>query len=128
MPAIYEAHVSLDRETWEWHRSNPGQLSRLAKEAIHQAIALDSLPDGLRDDALESAHERFFASHQLQGDYAVIGQDLARHDATDEDMAIDAEWLGVPLERLPFTLQDLFDLELEMQMRKRAILRAAREK
>jgi hypothetical protein len=41
-------------------------------------------------------------------------------------MAQDAEWLHVPPEKLLATLQELFDLELEMQMRKRAVLIAAR--
>jgi hypothetical protein len=125
MPAIYEAHVSLDQETWTWHRDNPGQLSRLAKERVHQEIALDALPDDLRDDALEAATAEFFAAWTLQGDYAVIGCELAMHKATEGQMAQDANWLHVPADRLLATLQDLFDLELEMQMRKRAILRAA---
>jgi hypothetical protein len=101
-----------------------GQLSRICQAAIDQEIALDSLPDGLRDDALEAATVDFF--HEgLSGEYAVIGQDLARHNATEADMATDAEWLGIPPERLLATLQDLFELELEMQLRKRAIFRAA---
>jgi len=103
-----------------------GKFSRICQAVIAQAIALDSLPDCLRDDALEEATAAFFEDLALRGDYAIVGQDLARRDATDEDMAIDANWLDIPLDRLLATLQDLFDLELEMQLRKRAILRAAR--
>ena len=125
MPSIFRATVGLDQPTWEWHHRNPGRLSRLAQERVALEIALDSLPDGARDDALEAATAEFFAAWTLQGDYAVIGQELARHDATEEDMATDAEWIGVPAERLLVMLRDLFDLELETQLRKRAILLAA---
>ncbi|MCK9570835.1 hypothetical protein M0R72_17935 [Candidatus Pacearchaeota archaeon] len=127
MPSVWEAHVSLDQETWAWHRHNPGQLSRLAKEAICREIAMDSLPDGLRDDALEAATAEFFAAWLLQGDYAVVGLELARHKATEEQMLQDADWLHVSADRLLATLQELFDLELETQLRKQAVLRAARK-
>ncbi len=127
MPATFEGHASLDQETWLWHRDHPGQLSRLAKEAIRREIALESLPDGMRDDALEAATAGFFSMYDLCGDYAVVGMELARHKATDAQMARDAEWLDVPSGRLMATLQELFDLELETQLKKRAILLATRK-
>ena len=103
-----------------------GQRSRICQAAIDQQIALDSLPDGMRDDALVAATADFFGFWQLHGDYAVIGQELAGHEATEGQMQQDAAWLKIPPERLLATLQDLFDMELEMQLRKRAILLAAR--
>lgn len=127
MPSIFRATVGLDQESWEWHKRNPGHLSQICQERIYQEIALDSLPDGLRDDALEAATVAFFDDLAPRGDYAIMGQDLTRHDATEADMVIDAEWLGIRPENLLATLQDLFDLEMEMQLRKRALLRAARE-
>jgi hypothetical protein len=57
MPSIYEAHVSLDQETWLWHRANPGQLSRLAKDAIRREIALE-LEMQLRKRAVPMAARR----------------------------------------------------------------------
>jgi hypothetical protein len=127
MPSIFRATIGLKQPQWAWHRANPGRLSQLAQKAVDQEIALDALPDGLRDDALEVATAAFFVAWQLQGDYAVIGHGLARHKATEEQMAQDASWLNVPPEKLLPTLQDLFDLELEMQMRKRIILAEARK-
>ncbi|MFA6371313.1 MAG: hypothetical protein WCW68_01675 [Methanothrix sp.] len=126
MPSLFRASVGLDQATWEWHHKNPGQLSQLVQERVHQEIALESLPDGLRDDALEAATSLFFADHPLVGDYAVIGSGLSRHNATEEQIQQDAVWLEVPPERVLATLQDLFDLELEMQLRKRAVLQNAR--
>ncbi|MCK9569479.1 hypothetical protein M0R72_11115 [Candidatus Pacearchaeota archaeon] len=38
MPAAFPAHVSLDKATWEWHRRNPGKLSKLARERVAQEI------------------------------------------------------------------------------------------
>ncbi|MCK9571216.1 hypothetical protein M0R72_19865 [Candidatus Pacearchaeota archaeon] len=129
MPATFEGHASLDLETWLWHRDHPGQLSRLAKDAIRRGIALDSLPDSLRDDALEAATAKFFGEYPLSDDYIVIGQELTLHeeaDARDDvDMDADAERLGIPPAGFLDTLKELFDLELEMQMRKRAVLRNA---
>ena len=126
MPSLFRATISLFQHHWEWHHANPGKLSQMTQKAIDQEIALDSLPDGLRDDAIESAAATFFDAFALRGDYAIQGQELARHDATEEDMAIDAEWLGIMPERLLTTLQDLFDLELECALRRKAILRKAR--
>jgi hypothetical protein len=53
--------------------------------------------------------------------------ELARHEATEEQIRQDAVRLHMPPEKLMATLQELFDAELEMQMRKRAVLIAARK-
>jgi len=103
-----------------------GQLSRICRAAIDQEIALDSLPDGLRDDALEAATAAFFAAWQIRGDYVVNGLNLDLLGANIDDMEHDAKSLDIPPDRLMVTLRDLFDLELEMQLRKRAILSEAR--
>lgn len=41
MPSLFRATIGLDQATWEWHKRNPGKLSRLARERIAQEIAAE---------------------------------------------------------------------------------------
>lgn len=126
MPSLFRATAGLDQESWEWHKRNPGRLSRLAQKAVDLEIALEALPDSIRDDCLESAATTFFDDMGLRGDYAISGQELVRCEATDEDMAIDAEWLCIQPDKLLDVLQDLFDIELEAALRRKVVLRNAK--
>ena len=83
---------------------------------------LESLPDGVRDDALEAAAVRFFDELILVGSYAISQNELIRHEATADEMALDAEALGIPAGKLIPALQDLWDLEKEYALRKAAVL------
>jgi hypothetical protein len=126
MPSLYRANVGLDGNSWEWHKRNPGRLSRLAQKAVHFEIALDALPDSVKDDCFEAVAAAFFDGMALNGAYGITNLDIVRHEATDEEMSLDAKALGVPVEKLLDVLQDLFDIELEAALRRKVVLRNAR--
>jgi hypothetical protein len=113
----YLARMKLD------HR-----LSRLCQQAVDLEADMLDLPDGLRDDALEAAAVRFFDELILVGSYAISQNELIRHEATADEMALDAEALGILTGNLIPALQDLWDLEKEYALRKAVVLRKYRRK
>jgi hypothetical protein len=104
------------------------RLSLLCQKAVDQDAELESLPDGVRDDALEAAAVRFFDELILAGSYAISQDELIQHEATSEEMGLDAEALGIPAGKLIPALQALWDLEKEYARRKAAVLRKYRRK
>ena len=102
------------------------RLSLLCQKAVDLDAELESLPDGVRDDALEAAAVRFFDELILVGSYAISQNELIRHEATADEMRLDAEALGIPTGKLIPALQELFDLEKEYALRKAAVLRKYR--
>lgn len=104
------------------------RLSGICQQAVDVEAALESLPDGIRDDALEAAAQSFFDEWGLAGSYAISQDELAQHEATQKEMVLDADTLGIPPGRLIPCLQDLFDLEREYALRKEAVLRKHRNK
>ena len=55
--------------------------------------------------------------------YAACQDELIQHEATSEEMGLDAEALGIPAGKLIPALQALWDLEKEYALRKAAVLR-----
>jgi len=104
------------------------RLSRLCQQAVDLDTELEALPDDARDDALEAAAVRFFDELILVGSYAISQNELIRHEATADEMALDAEALGILTGNLIPALQDLWDLEKEYARRKAAVLRKYRRK
>ena len=104
------------------------RLSGICQQAVDVVAALESLPDGVRDDALEAAAQSFFDAWGLAGSYAISQDELAQHEATQKEMVLDADTLGIPPGRLIPCLQELFDLEREYALRKAAVLRKYRNK
>ena len=102
------------------------RLSLLCQKAVDQDAELESLPDGVRDDALEAAAASFFDELILVGSYAISQNELIRHEATADEMALDAEALGILTGNLIPALQDLWDLEKEYALRKAAVIRKYR--
>jgi hypothetical protein len=111
----YLARMKLD------HR-----LSRLCQQAVDLEADMLDLPDGIRDDALEAAAVRFFDELILVGSYTISQNELIRHEATADEMALDAEALGILTGNLIPALQDLWDLEKEYALSKAAVLRKYR--
>ena len=108
----YLARMKLD------HR-----LSRLCQQAVDRDAELEALPDDVRDDALEAAAAAsFFDEWAVAGSYAISQDELIQHEATADEMALDAEALGIPAGKLIPALQDLWDLEKEYALRKAAVL------
>jgi hypothetical protein len=99
------------------------RLSLLCQRAVDLDAELEALPDGVRDDALEAAAAGFFDEWGLAGSYAISQNELIRHEATADEMALDAEALGILAGNLIPALQDLWDLEKEYALRKAAVLR-----
>lgn len=126
MPSLFRATVGLREEHWIWHRSNPGQLSRLAQQAIDQRIAIESLPESAVDRASDEAETAFFARYPIEGSYAICDDRIVRHHTTEEQMAADASALEVPVERFLDLLGALYDLDIEASLRRQAIFYAAR--
>ena len=62
----------------------------------------------------------------MAGSYAISQNELIRHEATADEMALDAEALGILTGNLIPALQDLWDLEKEYALRKAAVLRKYR--
>jgi hypothetical protein len=110
----------LDDDIDSWPR---GQLSRTCQDAIAEEIALDSLPDGAKDNALDRAAEQFFPRYRLSGCYAIENVSLVRGQATEEQIAEDAAMLGIPVEYLLPALQDLFDLDYDAALKRAIVLR-----
>jgi hypothetical protein len=106
----YLARMKLD------HR-----LSRLCQQAVDLEADMLDLPDGLRDDALEAAAASFFDEWGLTGSYAISQDELIRHEATVDEMRLDAEALGILAGNLIPALQDLWDLEKEYALRRAAV-------
>lgn len=102
------------------------RLSLLCQQAVDLDAELEALPDGLRDDALEAAAVRFFDELILVGSYAISQNELIRHEATADEMALDAEALGIAPGKLIAALRDLWDLEKEYALRKAAVIRKYR--
>jgi len=102
------------------------RLSFLCQQAVDLDAELESLPDGVRDDALEAAAQSFFDEWCLAGSYAISQDELAQHAATQDEMVLDADTLGIPAGRLIPCMQELFDLEREYALRKAAVLRRYR--
>jgi hypothetical protein len=103
------------------------RLSGICQAAVDVEAALESLPDGVRDDALEAAAQSFFDARGLAGSYAISQDELAQHEATEKEMVLDADTLGIPPGRLIPCLQELFDIEREYALRKAAVLRKYRK-
>ena len=99
-------------------------LDRL--KAVDLDAELEALPDSVRDDALEAAAASFFDEWGLAGSYAISQDELVQHDATSEEMSLDAEALDIPTGKLIPALQELFDLEKEYALRKAAVIRKYR--
>ena len=99
------------------------RLSLLCQKAVDLDAELESLPDGVRDDALEAAAASFFGGWGMTGSYAICQDELVQHEATSEEMRLDAEALGILAGNLIPALQDLWDLEKEYALRKAAVLR-----
>jgi hypothetical protein len=104
------------------------RLSLLCQRAVDLDAELEALPDGVRDDALEAAAAGFFDEWAVAGSYAISQDELVRHEATANEMALDAEALGILAGNLIPALQDLWDLEKENARRKAAVLRKYRRK
>ena len=102
------------------------RLSLLCQKAVDLDAEPESLPDGVRDDALEAAAASFFGGWGMTGSYAICQDELIQHEATSEEMGLDAEALGIPAGKLIPALQDLWDLEKEYALRKAAVLRKYR--
>jgi hypothetical protein len=102
------------------------RLSLLCQKAVDQDAELESLPDGLRDDALEAAAARFFDEWGLEwnlaGSYMICQNELVPRGVASEEMGLDAEALGIPAGKLIPALQELFGLEKEHALRKAAVL------
>ena len=113
----YLARMKLD------HR-----LSRLCQQAVDLEADMLDLPDGRRDDALEAAAASFFDEWGLTGSYAISQDELVRHEATADEMRLDAEALEILAGNLIPALQDLWDLEKEYALRKAAVLGKYRRK
>jgi hypothetical protein len=105
------------------------KLSTVCQKAVDLDTELEDLPDGVRDDAMEAAAASLFDEWSLSGSYA-ISQDGGgvRHEATADEMALDAKALGILSGNLILALQELFDLEKEYALRKAAVLRKYRRK
>lgn len=125
MPSLFRANVGLNQRAWEFHKLHPGRLSRLCQNAVDQEIALQALPDGLKDVAFDEAATEFFNRYDLQGDYAIESNSLIKHEATEEQIATDARYFDVKPQELMGLLEDLFDLEVEAAMRRRLLIQAA---
>ena len=102
------------------------RLSLLCQKAVDLDAELEALPDGVRDDALEAAAASFFDEWGMAGSYAISQDELVQHEATSEEMSLDAEALGILTGNLIPALQDLWDLEKEYALRKAAVLRKYR--
>ena len=104
------------------------RLSLLCQRAVGMDAELEALPDGVRDDALEAAAAGFFDEWGMTGSYAICQDELVQHEATSEEMRLNAEALGIPVGKLIPALQDLWHLEKEHALRKAAVLRKYRRK
>ena len=102
------------------------RLSLLCQKAVDLDAELESLPDGVRDDALEAAAAAFFDKCGLAGSYAISQDELVRHEATADEIRLDSDALGILVGNLMLALQDLWDLEKEYALRKAAVLRKYR--
>ena len=102
------------------------RLSLLCQQAVDLDAELEALPDSVRDDALEAAAASFFDELILVGSYAISQNELIRHEATADEMVLDAEALGILTGNLIPALQALWDLEKEYALRKAAVLRKYR--
>jgi len=102
------------------------RLSLLCQQAVDLDAELEALPASVRDDALEAAAASFFDEWGLVGSYTISQNELAQHEATPDEMTLDADALGVPAARLIPLLQDLFDIERQYALQKAAVLRKYR--
>lgn len=109
--------AALDRLKADHH------LSWLCQKAVDLDAEMESLPDGIRDDALEAAAASFFDEWAVAGSYAISQDELIQHKATSGEMALDAEALGIAPGKLIAALRDLWDLEKEYALRKAAVLK-----
>jgi hypothetical protein len=121
MPSLFRATIGLMQRQWTWHRENPGRLSRVAQEAVDRHLAIEALLESVVDRASEEAAQAFWDRYHLEGNYAIENERVARHEATDEQMAADALALGAPADQLMDLLDTLYDIEREAALR-RAIL------
>ena len=118
-PELWSMKISIS-----FRANQKAALERL--KAVDLDAELEALPDSVRDDALEAAAVRFFDELILAGSYAISQDELIQHEATSEEMGLDAEALGIPVGKLIPALQELFDLEKEYSLRKAAVLRKYR--
>lgn len=128
MPSTLRATVSLDPPAWEWHKRNPGRISRLTQVAIQDMIALEALPDKRFDDAVEFALRDFQRNwlENLAGDYAIQNEVLVRGKATDDQILRDAVWLDVEPDQVLVVLGRLLDQTLDNALRLTIILDSGR--
>ena len=122
MPSLFRATVGLHQLHWEYHKRNPGRLSRLCQKAVDREMLFESLPDSLKDQAYDEAAKEFFSRYRLEGDYAVENNGIIRHEATDEQMATDARRFGVPPRDLISILNNFFDIEIDIAMMRKSYL------
>lgn len=127
-PRSLKASISFraDQKAYLARMKLDHRLSRLCQQAVDLEADMLDLPDGLRDDALEAAAARFFDGWAVAGSYAISQDELVQHEATADEMALDAEALGILTGNLIPALQDLWDLEKEYALRKAAVLRKYR--
>ncbi len=126
MPSLFRANVGLNQRAYEFHKLNPGRLSRICQAAVDIEIALESLPEGERDKAADEAAQAFWDRYLLEGNYAICNDRVIRHEAADEQMAQDANAFGVGAKQLIRLLDDLYSLELGAALRRRLIIRSAK--
>ncbi len=100
------------------------KLSEVCQKAVDLDTELEALPDGVVDGILTAVAYRF--AQGLTGTYAIRQDELVRHEATADEMALDAEALGIAPGKLIAALRDLWDLEKEYALRKAAVLRKYR--
>ena len=129
-PRSLKASISFraDQKAYLARMKLDHRLSRLCQQAVDLEADMLDLPDGLRDDALEAAAASFFDEWAVAGSYAISQDELIRHEATADEMRMDAEALGILTGNIIPALQDLWDLEKEYALRKAAVLRKYRRK
>lgn len=113
MPSLFRATIGLKQHQWEWHRTNPGQLSRLAQGAVDRHLSIEALPESAIDRASDDAVQSFWDRYDLMGKYAICNDHIIRHLATEDQMAGDACVLGVSINQLLDRLDDLYSIECE---------------
>lgn len=127
MPSLFRATISLMQRQWEWHRANPGQLSRMAQEAVDRRMTIEALPESVVDQAIEDADQTFWDRYPLTGEYAICDEHIILNGATDVQMAADARTLEVPVEQLLPLLDELYDVEREAALRRKIYTQSINE-
>jgi hypothetical protein len=122
MPSLFRATISIYQPQWEYHKQNPGRLSKICQKAIDREMTFESMPDSLRDVAFDETGKNFFNRYDLQGDYAIENNSLIKHEATEEQISKDAQCFGIDSSKLIPFLDDLYNLEMEFALCRFALL------